>query len=159
MPDMLVSLLDLPNERELYHSLQLKGIRIQRAMTPDKLRIIEWVKNHFGDGFAGECDAAFCHHPVSCFIAVQNHQILGFACYDATYPDFFGPTAVLESQRGLGIGRVLLVRSLEAMRDIGYAYAIIGGVGPADFYSKCVGATLISNSTPGIYCNMIEADT
>ena len=37
------------------------------------------------------------------------------------------------------------------MRDDGYAYAIIGGVGPAEYYAKTVGATLIEGSSPGIY--------
>jgi len=37
------------------------------------------------------------------------------------------------------------------MRDDGYAYAIIGGVGPAEYYSKTVGATVIAGSSPGIY--------
>lgn len=158
MPDMLVSLLDLPDVRDLYESLQQKGIRIQRAMSPDKHRIVKWVQHHFGDGFSGECDASFSHHPISCFLAVKDNQILGFACYDSTYPDYFGPTAVLESQRGLGLGKALLVRSLEAMRDSGYAYAIIGGVGPAEFYSKCVGATMIPNSSPGIYRDLLGPD-
>ena len=115
MPDMLVSLLHLPQAQDLYDSLEQKGIRIQRAMTPDKLYVVKWVKDHFGAGFAGECDASFSHHPVSCFLAVQDRRILGFACYNATYPDFFGPTAVLESQRGSGIGKALLIRSLEAV--------------------------------------------
>jgi hypothetical protein len=37
------------------------------------------------------------------------------------------------------------------MRDAGYAYAIVGGVGPADFYARVAGATPIDGSTPGIY--------
>jgi hypothetical protein len=37
------------------------------------------------------------------------------------------------------------------MRDDGYAYAIIGGVGPTEYYSKNVGAALIADSSPGIY--------
>jgi len=49
----------------------------------------------------------------------------------------------------------LLLRSLRAMRDEGYVYAIIGGVGPAEFYEKCVGATLIEGSTPGIYRDLL----
>lgn len=158
MSDMLVSLLELPNIEQLYQSLNQQGIRIQRAMAPDKRRIVNWVREHFGDGFSGECDVAFSHHPISCFLAVKEKHILGFACYDSTFPDFFGPTAVLESQRGLGLGKALLIRSLEAMRDSGYAYAIIGGVGPVDFYKKCVGATLIPNSTPGIYRDLLGPD-
>lgn len=159
MPDMLVHLLSLPQEPELFQALEEKGIYIQRAMTPDKFRIVSWVKKHFGDGFAGECDAAFSHHPVSCFLAVRDNEILGFACYDATHPDFFGPTAVLESQRGQRIGNALLLRSLESMREKGYAYAIIGGVGPIAFYKKTVGATLIENSSPGIYQNLLGPES
>ncbi len=68
---------------------------------------------------------------------------------------FFGPTRVLDSERGKGIGKALLLRSLRAMRDEGYVYAIIGGVGPAEFYEKCVGATLIEGSTPGIYRDLL----
>jgi len=37
------------------------------------------------------------------------------------------------------------------MREAGFVYAIIGGVGPVEFYEKCVGAKLIPDSTPGIY--------
>ena len=49
------------------------------------------------------------------------------------------------------IGRAMLLRSLAAMRAEGYAYAVIGGVGPQEFYKKCVGAMLIPDSVPGIY--------
>ena len=37
------------------------------------------------------------------------------------------------------------------MREMGYAYAIIGGVGPAEFYAKVCGATVIEGSDPGVY--------
>jgi hypothetical protein len=37
------------------------------------------------------------------------------------------------------------------MRDEGYAYAVIGGVGPAEYYRRAIGATVIEGSTPGIY--------
>ncbi|MEX0750197.1 MAG: hypothetical protein WD359_05250 [Dehalococcoidia bacterium] len=37
------------------------------------------------------------------------------------------------------------------MWELGYAYAIIGGVGPAEFYAKVCGATVIENSDPGVY--------
>lgn len=68
----------------------------------------------------------------------------------STTPDFFGPTRVLDEEQGGGIGRALLLRSLAAMRAEGYAYAVIGGVGPQEFYKKCVGAMLIPDSVPGI---------
>jgi predicted N-acetyltransferase YhbS len=60
------------------------------------------------------------------------------------------------SLRGHGIGKILLIECLEAMRAQGYAYAIIGGVGPAAFYSKAVGAALIPGSDPGIYKGILS---
>jgi hypothetical protein len=50
-----------------------------------------------------------------------------------------------------------LLACLYAMREQGYGYAIIGGVGPAEFYTKTVGATLIEDSTPGVYRGQLEA--
>ena len=151
MPDMLVNLLDLPCEQELVHTLEEKGVQIRRALAPDKFRVVEWVRIHSSPNAAGECDVCFAHTPVSCFIATRGSEIVGYACYNATAPDFFGPTRVLDSEQGTGIGKALLLRSLRAMRDEGYVYGIIGGIGPQKFYEKCVGAMLIPNSTPGIY--------
>ena len=41
------------------------------------------------------------------------------------------------------------------MRQQGFGYAIIGGVGPAEFYSKAVGAVAIEGSEPGIYRGLL----
>ena len=49
------------------------------------------------------------------------------------------------------MGAALTLATLASMRDAGYAYAIIGGVGPAAFYAKVAGAMPIEGSTPGIY--------
>jgi GNAT superfamily N-acetyltransferase len=93
---------------------------------------------------------------VSCFIALENNQLLGFGCYEATCKNFFGPTGVNEHTRGKGVGKALLLACLQAMRAEGYAYAIIGGVGPAEFYAKIAGAVLIEGSTPGIFGGMLK---
>ena len=85
----------------------------------------------------------------------NEKKILGFAGYDCTYKDFFGPTGVDETQRGKGIGGALFLRCMEAMRDEGYGYAIIGSAGPVDFYNKMSGATVIEDSVPGIYKELI----
>ena len=42
------------------------------------------------------------------------------------------------------------------MKLKGYAYAIIGAVGPAEFYKKAVGAIKIENSWPGIYNDILK---
>jgi hypothetical protein len=40
---------------------------------------------------------------------------------------------------------------------MGYAYGIIGGAGPTQFYERAVGATLIVESVPGIYADPIKS--
>ena len=150
MQDMLVKLYDLPQGAGTA-AAEDETVVIRRAMAPDMLRVVEWVRNQSGISAAGECTMCFQTHPITCYIATRGKQILGYACYNATAPDFFGPTAVAEAERGKGIGRALLLRSLASLREEGYGYAIISGVGPAAFYEKTVGATLIPGSTPGVY--------
>lgn len=155
MPDMLVKLYELPAAPPV-NRLQAEGIRICRAMAPDKRIILDWVQSTFGDGWASECDIAFSRQPISCFIALREGQVIGFACYEATCRDFFGPTGVDEAWRGRGVGTHLLFACLQAMADMGYAYAVIGGAGPVDFYAKTVGAVPIEGSVPGIYRDMVK---
>lgn len=150
MRDMLVKLYDIPDGAEWSVKLP-EGVQIRRAMAPDKLRIVEWVREHSGKSAAGECDVCFSRRPVSCFIATRGKDIIGYACYEATALNFFGPTSVLDTEQGKGIGKALLLHSLTSMKQMGYGYAIIGGVGPEKFYEKCVGAVLIEGSSPGVY--------
>lgn len=37
------------------------------------------------------------------------------------------------------------------MREMGYAYAVIGGVGPTEYYKKLCGAFVIPGSEVGVY--------
>lgn len=153
MADMLVRLYDLPPA--VTGHVEEGNFQIRRAMAPDKFKVVEWVRVHSGSHAAGECDVSFSHTPVSCFIATRGKEILGYACYNATAPDFFGPTRVLDEEQRKGIGRLLLLACLQALKDEGYGYAIIGGIGPAAFYEKCVNAILIPDSTPGLYENFL----
>ena len=156
MSDMLVKLYDLPALMPQLENLKNKGIIIRTAMSYEKHNIVAWVQNTFGNEWAGECDVAFSNHPISCYIATENGEIIGFACYDCTSKNFFGPTGVAENARGRGIGKALLLACLHTIANNGYAYAIIGGVGPVEFYAKTVGATEIEDSSPGIYRNRLN---
>lgn len=156
MQDMLVKLLDIPSSEECIKELKKEGINIRRAMVPDMFRIVEFVDKLMGKYAAAECQICFSRQPVSCFIAERKGQLLGFACYETTMRDFFGPTGVNEEERGKNIGKALLLKCLESMREMGYAYAIIGGVGPAAFYEKCCGASLIEDSTPSVYKDFLK---
>ncbi|NOK60434.1 MAG: GNAT family N-acetyltransferase [Chloroflexi bacterium AL-W] len=156
MADMLVKLYELPDVTNLIAQQQAAGIDIRRAIAPEKHVVVNWVRETFQQYWANECDVCFANQPVSCFVAVAEARPIGFACYDATFKNFFGPTGVLESYRGHGIGQVLLLVALHAMAAQGYAYAIIGDVGPTEFYTKAVEAVVIPDSTPGIYRGMLR---
>lgn len=154
MHDMLVRLYALPDPTPALARCASQGIAIRRALSVERLRVAAWVRRHFPSAEA-EVDVAFARLPVACFIAIRAQQLLGFACYDATAPNFFGPEGVAESARGQGLGTALLLATLHAQRAQGYAYAIIGGVGPAAFYVKAAGAVDIADSTPGIYAGIL----
>jgi GNAT superfamily N-acetyltransferase len=156
MPDLLVKLYELPDARPHIEAVQSKGVNVRRAMAYEKFRVVDWVKETFGNGWAGECEAAFGSSPVSCFIASEKKKITGFACYDCTAKNFFGPMGVSEQARKRGIGKALLLKVLDAMSHIGYAYAIIGGTESVEFYQKAVGAIEIPGSSPGIYRDRLE---
>jgi GNAT superfamily N-acetyltransferase len=150
MPDMLVKLYELPALPAI------SGYEVRRAIAPEKGVVLDWIRTHFHRAWADEADAAFARSPVTCHIAVDGQRLLGFACHDATLRGFFGPTGVLESERGRGIGAALLLHALHALRAEGYGYAIIGGAGPTGFYEKQCGAVAIPGSSPGIYRGMLQ---
>lgn len=161
MPDMLVQLLKLPQIGEFeatLNELRTQGVIIRRAHPFESTAIREFISTNFSVGWADEIDPCYTRQPISLYIAIRAGKVIGFAAYEATRRNFFGPTGVRESERGTGIGKALLLACMYGLRDMGYAYAIIGGVGPVPFYEKSVGATLIPDSTPGIYADMLKRD-
>lgn len=156
MQDMLVKLYDLPDYSQEEQRLAEEGIMFRRPLAPEKHVLTSWVSAHFSPLWESECEVAFGRQPASVFWAIREQEILGFACYHTTAKNFFGPTGVHPSARGKGLGKILLWKALAAMKEEGYGYAIIGGVGPAAFYEKHVGATLIPGSDPGIYKGLVK---
>jgi GNAT superfamily N-acetyltransferase len=148
--DVLVKLYELPPERTV------AGVEVRRALAPEKHAVTAWVDSTFGARWASEADVSFFGHPVRCHIATAGGEVVGFACWDATARGFFGPLGVAEARRGHGIGAVLLLQCLHAMRAHGYAYAVIGGAGPQAFYAKVVPVMEIPGSSPGIYHGMLR---
>lgn len=155
MTDMLVRLFDIPEAPPLVKELRDQGIIIRRARAHEKHIAVNWVGKAFSSGWASECDIAFSNHPPSCFIAAKNEKLIGFACYDTTHKNFFGPTGVARENQGRGIGKALLLSCLNSMAASGYAYAIIGGTGPVDYYKRTIGAIPIEGSSPGNYSDKL----
>ncbi|MFH0849335.1 MAG: GNAT family N-acetyltransferase, partial [Candidatus Bathyarchaeota archaeon] len=109
-------------------------IVIRRAYPFEITRVRSFVQENFGEGWADEISVGFANKPCSAYIAIDQAQekarIVGFAAYECTCRNFFGPEGVAESHRRRGIGKALLIACLHGLREMGYAYGIIGGVGP-----------------------------
>ena len=151
--DMLINLMTLPED-----AAPADGIRIKRALAYDKEKIITFVRDNF-KGWVGETEKAIMQNPSKCFIAVKDQEVVGISCYDATTLGYFGPIGVRSDLRGTGTGRALLLRTLYAMRENGYGYAVAGCVGSAaGFYQKEVGAIFIPGGEPQntIYSQLIR---
>ncbi len=155
MHDMLVRLYALPPLAPTLEACARDGVTVRRALAPEKAAVLAFVRAYFASSLA-EVEAAFAHTPARCFVATRGAAVLGFACHDVTCRNFFGPEGVAAPERGRGIGRALVLATLHAQHAAGYAYAIIGGVGPAAFYRKVVAAVDIADSTPGIYGELLK---
>lgn len=155
MIDMLVRLYALPESGTQRLQLEQDGIILRAPRSYERHIVAAWVGAHFSPKWVSECKVAFSQQPINCFIATKDKQILGFACCDVTSHGFVGPMGVDPSAQGQGLGRALLLMALESLRAKGYVYAIIGGVGPQEFYEKTVGATAIEDSSPGLYIDIL----
>jgi len=154
LSDLLVPLYKLPPRTE--GESPAPGVNIRRANSFELTAITDFIRDEFSQGWADETAVVFGRQPIPCFIATEKRKVIGFATVDSTRRGFFGPTGVAKSQRGRGIGKALLIASLWDLWDMGYAYAIIGAAGPVDFYVKTVNASVIPDSTPGVYADMID---
>ena len=155
---MLVNLLRLPPIATALEELRGNGVVVRRARPWELSAVRGFVAEHFARSWADEISVGLVRQPSTVFVALREGRLVGFAAYECTRRDFFGPTGVIESERGRGLGRALLLASLWGMRELGYAYAVIGGVGPAEFYERAVGARLIPDSEPGVYADPLRND-
>ena len=158
MPDMLVNLLLLPPAAPALEELRAAGVIVRRAQPWELTQVREFVTENFKRAWADEISGGLVRQPVTVFVALRDGRLVGFAAYECTRRNFFGPTGVVESERGRGVGRALLLAALGGLRELGYAYAVIGGVGPAAFYERAVGARLIPDSSPGVYRDPLRPD-
>lgn len=153
--DMITNLMHLPPVPALE-----AGIRIERALPLDRPAVESFIRQNFSERWVAEAGVALAQQPTTCYIAIRDHEVIGFSCFDATAPDFFGPIGVSEKARGKKVGAALLLRTLQAMRERGYVYAVIGWVSDAaGFYERELGARFIEGGEPenSIYGTMTES--
>lgn len=145
--DLLVNLYD---ERFEVLSKEVRSTdkyRIIRMLSCRKYKLLSFIKENFSESWASEVESCFSTQNPRVFVAIKDEKIIGFSAYDATGKGFFGPVGVGEFVRGKGVGRELTIYSLNALKNDGYAYAIIGGAQNAvDFYKKFLPIEEISSS-------------
>ena len=156
MPDLLVNLLKLPRLEPALQDMVDGRIVIRRAQPFEMTLVRSFIENNFSAAWADEVSVGFANKPVSVFLAILEKEIVGFAAYECTRRCFFGPTGVIESARGQGVGKALLLASLWALQEMGYVYGVIGRAGPIEFYQRTVGAVVIPDSDPGIYVDLLK---
>lgn len=152
MPDLLVRLYDLP-------AADVRGsAEIRRAFSAERDLVCDFAGRKFNRSWAAECAGCFGGGRPTCFVAVEDAKLVGFACYDTTARGVFGPIGVAEAARNRGIGRALLVGTLRDMAAAGYAYAVVGWAAAEslEFYREAVNAIEIPDSTPGFYRGMLK---
>jgi predicted N-acetyltransferase YhbS len=155
---MLVNLLRLPPADEALEELRAAGVVVRRARPWELTQVRGFVMDNFSRAWADEVSTGLVRQPLTVFVALREGRLVGFAAYECTRRNFFGPTGVMEEERGRGVGRALLLAALRGLRELGYAYAVIGGVGPAAFYERAAGARLIPDSSPGVYADPLRPD-
>lgn len=121
-----------------------EGYEYERVQPKDFDETYSFVKHQFPLGtWAEEALISFKFNPPTTFIAKNNrNEIIGWATHSLFFPGSFGPTGVLDSLRGKGIGTELLLWCLWDIKQKGLKMCEIMWVDEDNikFYSKVVGA-------------------
>jgi phosphoribosylglycinamide formyltransferase-1 len=131
--------------------LRFGGGQIELSEGIDE-RTLAWIDDEFGGAWSSEAAVG------SNVVARKDGAPVGFATFDAKGLRYrwlrgaarepgvglFGPIGVTRAERGRGIGRRLLLAALDALRERGYARALIAAAGQEalPFYARAAGATV-----------------
>jgi len=125
-------------------SSETKGYHYERIQITDFKELIEFVSNNYGhSSWAEEVQLSFKNNPPTTFVAKdKDGQIIGWATHGLQFPGAFGPTGVIYTLQGKGIGSELLKWCLWDIKKSGLESCIIMWVvgNTIKFYSKSIGA-------------------
>jgi len=117
------------------------GVHVRRLRSDEAEQFDPWVRR-WGGTWHLEAARAAAYPTPRIHVAVRDGDYVGFACHGVNRTAWFGPMGTDESERGNGIGAVLLRRCLADMRDAGIRTGEIACVGPYPLYARMVGAEL-----------------
>lgn len=117
--------------------------RAIRAQLADRERVLDFIGSEFGRIWRFESQRAFVTNAPTIFFAEDDRgEVCGFSAHEANNRGlgWYGPAGVRQSLRRSGLGRELLVASLQDLRDLGHTRAIIPWAAAVGFYEKVSGA-------------------
>lgn len=118
------------------------GIAVRRAGPEDESLLDAFFARHFGADWLMETSLAMNNDPPGLHLALAENRVIAFSGHSSQNREFgfFGPMGTAPEARGKGIGRVLLRRCLNDLRDAGHKTSVIPWVGPISFYARHCGA-------------------
>lgn len=116
------------------------GMEIRRLTTAEAPEFLRWMEMTWGPEWAREVQLALARDPISCHVARENGDYIGFAGYDTNRLGWFGPMGTSPAARGRGVGATLLRCCLRDYLDRGEVECQVAWVGPRDFYRVAVSA-------------------
>lgn len=151
--DLRIERFGAPAQAEALRALDAAGISVERG-SPGDDAFLAWIDEEFGGAWSSE---AFAGRNL---IARSGSAAAGFATYGARVIPYawlrgvavrpgvgiFGPFGVAPAFRGSALGPNLLVATLTALREAGYARALIPAVGDEKlvrYYSRHCGAQVV----------------
>ncbi|MHA1437330.1 MAG: GNAT family N-acetyltransferase [Promethearchaeota archaeon] len=139
---------DLSNIPSNEPASRINGYKILRASYENREELVSlkfMPKAYQLSFWPEEIELTFQNNPITSFIVKDsNDKILGWASHSAQFPGSFGPTGVKRSERGNGLGKILLKWCLWDIKQMGLAQAkILWVVGDTvKFYSKTTTARI-----------------
>ena len=117
------------------------GFTFRRLMPGDREQFGAWLREHWSAVWHYEALASYANDPISTFVALADGRICAFAAYNTTtFAHVFGPTGTEPALQGRGLGRVLFLRCMRDLQDMGHQAAEICWVGPIAFYARVADA-------------------
>jgi GNAT superfamily N-acetyltransferase len=116
------------------------GVEIRRLTAAEAPDFQRWMHMTWGAEWAREVQLTLARDPISCHVARENGDYIGFAGYDTNRLGWFGPMGTSVAARGRGVGATLLRCCLGDYLDRGEVECQVAWVGPQDFYRMAVGA-------------------
>ncbi len=128
---------------EIEQKINMLGYNI---LQPDKKlysEIISWIRKTF-PAWEFEVNYAYKNTPAKLFVVVHGNNIVGFSCYDTTSPGWFGPIGVDSQHRKIGLGKILLLKCLKELYNLGYTTVVIPWISPSSlkFYTTTCNAKI-----------------